>query len=92
MGAARLHDGNAVVGGPLEELAQVVAIGLERPVAVAGKERHGNKLRLIDLELGVDAPIVVAADSMVVMGWSFLWSDDQPTRGREPTFGGTRPG
>jgi len=47
---ARLHDGDAMVGGPLEEAAQVVAVRLDRPAAVAGKERDRSKLRLIDLE------------------------------------------
>ena len=40
-----------MVGGPLEEAAQVVAVRLERPAAVAGKERDRSKLRLIELEL-----------------------------------------
>ena len=48
---ARLDDGDAVVGGPLEEAAEVVAVRLDRPGAVAGKERDRSKLRLIDLEL-----------------------------------------
>src|ERR687892_1153472 len=53
---ARLHDGDAVVGGPLEEAAQVVAVLLERPAAVAGKERDRSKLRLIDLAPGPGRP------------------------------------
>jgi hypothetical protein len=36
---ARLHDDDAVIAGPLEEAAQVVAIRLERATAVTGKER-----------------------------------------------------
>jgi hypothetical protein len=48
---ARLHAGDAVVGGPLEEAAQVMPERLERPAAVAGKERDRSNLRLIDLEL-----------------------------------------
>jgi hypothetical protein len=67
VGTARLHDGDAVVGGPLEEAAQVVAVRLKRAAAVAGKERDRSKLRLIDLELDPGARIVVAASSMVVM-------------------------
>jgi len=48
---ARLEHGDPVVGGPLEEAAQVMAVRVERPAAVAGKERDRSKLRLIDLEL-----------------------------------------
>jgi hypothetical protein len=49
---ARGHDGDAVVGGPLEEAAQVVAVRHERTAVVAGKERdRSSKLRLIDVEL-----------------------------------------
>jgi hypothetical protein len=53
---ARLQDGHAVVLGPLEEAAQVVAVRLERSAAVAGKERDRSKLRLIDLELDPGCP------------------------------------
>jgi hypothetical protein len=53
---ARLHDSDAVVGGPLEEAAQVVAVRLERATAVAGKERDRSKLRLINLVLGPEPP------------------------------------
>jgi hypothetical protein len=56
VGTARLHDGDAVVGSPLEEAAQVVAVHLERPAAVAGKERDRSKLRLIDVELEPGLP------------------------------------
>jgi hypothetical protein len=53
---ARLHDDDAVVGGPLEEAAQVVAVRLDRPAPVASKERKRSKLRLIDLELDPGRP------------------------------------
>jgi hypothetical protein len=56
VGTARLHDGDAVVAGPLEEAAQVVAVGLERAAAGAGKERDRSKLRLINLELHPGRP------------------------------------
>ena len=56
MGTARLQNSDAVVGGPLEEAAQVVAVRLERPAAVTGKERDRSKLRLIDIELDPGAP------------------------------------
>jgi hypothetical protein len=52
MRTACLEHGDAVVGGPLEEAAQVVAVRLERPAAVAGKERDRSKLRFIELEPG----------------------------------------
>jgi predicted metal-dependent hydrolase len=53
---ARLHDDDAVIAGPLEEAAQVVAIRLERATAVTGKERDRSKLRLIDLDLEPGRP------------------------------------
>jgi hypothetical protein len=56
VGTARLQNSDAVVGGPLEEAAQVVAVRLERPAAVTGKERDRSKLRLIDIELDPGAP------------------------------------
>jgi hypothetical protein len=40
-----------VAGSPLEEAAQVVAIGVQRPAAVAGQERNGGELRIIDDEV-----------------------------------------
>jgi hypothetical protein len=53
---ARLHDGDAVVAGPLEEAAQVVAVRIERAAVVAGKERDRSKLRLINFVLGPGRP------------------------------------
>jgi hypothetical protein len=53
---ARLHDGDAVVGGPLEEAAQVMAVRLERAAVVAGKERDRSKLRLINFVLAPGRP------------------------------------
>jgi hypothetical protein len=53
---ARLQDGDAVVRGPLEEAAQVMPVRLERPAAIAGKERDRSKLRLVDLELDPGLP------------------------------------
>jgi hypothetical protein len=53
---ARLHDGDAVLGGPLEEAAQVMAVGLESAAAEAGKERDRSKLRLLNLELDLGHP------------------------------------
>jgi hypothetical protein len=53
---ARPHDTDAVVAGPLEEAAQVVAVRLERAAAAAGKERDRSKLRLINLVLGPGRP------------------------------------
>jgi hypothetical protein len=44
----RIHDGDAVVAGPLEEAAQVVAVRLESATVVTGKERDRSKLRLIN--------------------------------------------
>ena len=44
LGAGRLEDGQAQVGGPLEEGEQVVAISVEGPAAVAGQEGDGSKL------------------------------------------------
>jgi hypothetical protein len=67
VGTARLHDRDAVVDGPLEEAAQVVAARLESAAAVAGNEGDRSKLRLINLVLGPGTRIVVAADSMVVI-------------------------
>jgi hypothetical protein len=72
VGTARLHDGDAVVGGPLEEAAQVVAVRLERPAAVAGKERDRSKLRLIDLELDPGCPDRCRCRLDGGHGWSSL--------------------
>jgi hypothetical protein len=69
---ARLHDGNAVVGGPLEEAAQVVAVRLQRPAAVAGKKRDRNKLRLINLELDPGHPNRCRGRLDGGHGWSSL--------------------
>jgi hypothetical protein len=74
------HD-DAVVGGPLEEAAQVVAVRLERPAAVAGKERHRSKLRLIELEL--DPGLPERCRCRLDGGghsWSSLSREDQPIR------------
>jgi hypothetical protein len=38
MGSLRLHDGEANVGGPLEERPQVVAIGIERTAEVLARK------------------------------------------------------
>ena len=37
MGASRLEDCQAVIGGPLEKVAEIVAVGIEGPAAVAGE-------------------------------------------------------
>jgi hypothetical protein len=42
-----------VVGRPLEEAPQVVAVSLEGPTAVAGQERRSSKLGVIDQVLGL---------------------------------------
>ena len=34
--------------GPLEELAEIGAVGLQRAAAVAGEERHRRELRFIE--------------------------------------------
>jgi hypothetical protein len=56
MRTARLHDSDAVVGGPLEEAPQVVAVRLESATVVAGKERDRSKLRLINFVLAPGRP------------------------------------
>ena len=48
MGSLRLHDGEANVGGPLEERPQVVAIGIERTAEVPGKKSCRCHLGLIE--------------------------------------------
>jgi len=47
MGTGRFDHGQAVIGGPLEQVAQVVAVGVERPSAVSGEERYGGELGFI---------------------------------------------
>jgi hypothetical protein len=56
------QDDDAVVGGPLKEAAQVLAVRLERPAAVAGKERDRGKLRSSTSNSTPGARSVVAAD------------------------------
>jgi hypothetical protein len=56
-----------VVGGPLEQAAQVTAVRVERPAAVAGKERDRSKLRLT--EPGPGRP---KASSLPTRWWSWL--------------------
>ena len=36
-----------MIGGPLEEVAQIMAVGVEGPAALAGQERDGRQLGLI---------------------------------------------
>jgi hypothetical protein len=44
MGAGRLKHRQAVIGGPLEQVAQIMAVRVERPAAAAGQERHSRQL------------------------------------------------
>jgi hypothetical protein len=46
--AGRRKHGNVVVGGPLEEASQVLAVGLEGAAAVARQERRGSELRFVE--------------------------------------------
>jgi len=43
-----LQDVEAVIGRPLEERPQVVAVGVQRPPLVAGQERRGGQFRFVD--------------------------------------------
>lgn len=47
------QDVESGVAGPLEEVAEVVPVGIEGAPAVAGEERCGSDVRLID-ELGCE--------------------------------------
>jgi hypothetical protein len=42
-----------MISGPLEQRAQVVAIGLEGPAPVAGQERHYGQLVFVEDERGL---------------------------------------
>ncbi len=46
--SSRTEHINATVSCPLEEPAQVVAVGLERAAVVAGKERRRRELGLVE--------------------------------------------
>jgi len=48
MRTRRGHHLDLMVGGPLEEPAQILAIRLQCSAAVAGKERRRSKLRLVE--------------------------------------------
>ena len=58
---------SVVVRGPLEEAAEIVAVGVQRPAAVASQERHRRQLRVVDLGRRPGAATVVVMDSIVVM-------------------------
>lgn len=47
MGASRLEHGQAVIGRPLEQVAQVVAVGVEGPPAVAGQKGYRREFCLV---------------------------------------------
>jgi hypothetical protein len=40
IGACGFQHGQAVIGGPLEQVAQIVAVSVEGPAVVARQERH----------------------------------------------------
>jgi hypothetical protein len=46
--AGRLEDGQSDVGGPLEERAQIVAVGVQRPAVVTGQERSRGQFGFIE--------------------------------------------
>lgn len=50
------QNGELIVGRPLEETAQVVAVGVQRAAAVASEERKRGELRVIDDELVMAVP------------------------------------
>jgi len=50
VGPGRGEHGEVFVGCPLEEAAEIVAVGLERSAVVAGQERDGGKLGALDRE------------------------------------------
>ncbi len=52
VGAASFEHGQAVVGRPLEQVAQVMAVSNERATAVAGQKSHGCQFRRIHGVLG----------------------------------------
>jgi hypothetical protein len=43
---------DVVVGCPLEVAAQIMAVRLQRPPAVASEERHRRQPRVVDIEPG----------------------------------------
>jgi len=47
VGSGRGEHVEVLVGGPLEEVAQIVPVGVERSVAVARQERSRRQLRLV---------------------------------------------
>ena len=52
MDAAGFEHGQAVVGRPLEQVAQIMAVSVESATAVARQERDGCQLRRIHGVLG----------------------------------------
>jgi hypothetical protein len=50
MGAGGLQYGQVVIGGPLEQSAQIAAVGLQGPAPVAGQERHYGQLVFVESE------------------------------------------
>jgi len=60
VGTSRRQHENVVVGRPLEQAAQVVAVRIQRPSAIARQERQGGELGVID-----DEPIRRAGSSGV---------------------------
>jgi hypothetical protein len=52
VGAAGFEHGQTVVGRPLEQVAQIMAVSVERSTAVAGPERDGCQFRRIHGALG----------------------------------------
>jgi hypothetical protein len=65
-----------------------MAIRLERPAAVAGKERNRSELRFIELELGLGLSDRRRCRLDGGHGWSSLCWEDQPTCGGQPAFRG----
>jgi hypothetical protein len=50
VGSGGRQHGQVVVGGPLEQAAQVVAVGLQSPAPVASQERHYGQLVFVESE------------------------------------------
>jgi hypothetical protein len=47
MCAGRFEDAQAVIGGPLKQVAQIVAVSVECPTAVSGEGGYGGELGFI---------------------------------------------
>jgi hypothetical protein len=84
VGAGGFQNGQAVIGRPLEQVAQVVEVGVEGPAAVAGQERHRCQFGLIwherlDRRIQLSREVRACHD-----GPPFGWQDQRTPRNPVP--------